>query len=412
MRSPALHALLLVLVSTSLARAQPDGLDPSEIARVRRAVASNSFNTARGVADYVAFFKGTLAADMKTWRAGMRVLDGGAGQARFLGEALAASPSRFDAIAVGVTRPAVVWDNVRGAAVTVPVPEGVTYVEGLIGDAASDFELEKRIGLGTIDRIVDVYGASAYAPALDKVLEGYGRLLKPGGKLYLHFDTGVTRLQDASGKPLSIASYARRIGGFEVTDSLLQGDTKFMDGSHLVLVLERTSAPLSVPALRLTTFTAWTPPHRAYATDLPAFAAPEDAAMKAFAAAGDLERSLRWRGFVLPFTPARPVLDAELRELVVTRDRKVLTFDLEGTTSSYKNESDRLFQVSLSDLATLRKGGAEAFGTFDRIIADARAVDPAKLEPLLRPGGRLDVVERTGITERIRSSAKEKVRVR
>src|SRR5581483_9584167 len=152
--------------------------------------------------------------------------------------------------------------------------EGVTYVEGKLGDAASDFALEKGIGFGTIDRIVEVYGASHYG-ALDKVLESYGRLLKPGGKMFLHMDP-KTELHDKDGRPLSVASYLRRIGGLRLASAALREDTRELDRAQLQVVLERTSAPLSVPSLVLKSWEPGAPPRRVYATDLPPRAAPEE----------------------------------------------------------------------------------------------------------------------------------------
>lgn len=401
----ALLVASLLLSSAPYARAQEAGLDPGELGKNEKIVAANTFNTYRGVGDYTKFFAGTLVSDMATWREGMRILDGGAGHANFLRDVVAGAESKPEAIAVGAARPV----EKLGSDAKAPVPDGVTYIEGLLGDAASDFALEKRIGLGTIDRIVEVYGASHYSPALDRVLESYGRLLKPGGKLYLHMDP-YTELRDRNGEPLSAASYLRRIRGVKVVHSSLVFDSSAIDRPQLSVVLERTSAPLAVPALELLSLTAGGPPRRVFGSDLPALAAPEDGPMKALERAWEVEPSLRRRAFVSPFTRRARVRNPETRTLVVTSNGEVVT--AEGPKDTLKG----LFDFRIVG-GVLVPGDGEAtarLGTFDRIVHDARTGDPGALletfSRILKPGGTLELRAAEGFEPAPTDGLREKYR--
>jgi hypothetical protein len=248
--SVVLAALLLLPRGSVHAQA-----DPKELARNDGIVVDNDFETGRTFNGYTAYVHPRLEADVATWKKGMKVLDAGAGRAGFFRDLLARTPgtprmrSVPQLIAVAVKLP----DGTR------ELPKGITYLEGKLGEKG--LVLERSIGLGTVDRLVDVWGPSHYAP-LDAILFSYGHLLAKGGKAFLHFEWRV-RLQDAEGKPLSMLDYLGSVEGLRVVahDEYLP---MWSESHHLRVEIERTDTPLRVPALRMVSMRADTPPFITY----------------------------------------------------------------------------------------------------------------------------------------------------
>ena len=118
---------------------------------------------------------------------------------------------------------------------------------------------------GKADLITDYFGAAAYARQLDRVVLQFGKLLKPGGKAFIY---GVLPRVLYQGQPRftsirrpgregdALMDWFHAIGGMTV--SIRKSDT------DVFFVLQRTSAPLSVPPLELESIDDFGPPARDY----------------------------------------------------------------------------------------------------------------------------------------------------
>jgi hypothetical protein len=232
--------------------------------RIRR----NAFNVKRGFYSfspddigYKDILGTAFAADVPTWTKGMRILDGGAGEARLFRDILegnlgedVAPQSVPEFVAVGVSRP----DDEGLQTARTKFGDHFRYPEGRLGEP--DLALERTLGLGSFDRIIDAYGASHYAP-FDRIVESYGRLLKAGGKLFLHVDDESTKFvrKNENGKEdaVSAETYLQSLGGFKVVSS-----SKTAGG--VAFELERTADTLVVPTLGETVTRSGSPPGRVY----------------------------------------------------------------------------------------------------------------------------------------------------
>jgi SAM-dependent methyltransferase len=177
-----------------------------------------------------------LERDMATWTKDMKILDAGAGEARFF-RALRdeRSPGELPhLVAVAGERPASVTDADL---------EHIAYYEGLLG--APEGKLEARLGHGSFDRIIDTYGASHYADQFDQVIESYGKLLKPGGRAFLHIVDGMLRIEDEPGVRVEVEAWLARVKGFKVVSIEPNEERGF------ALVLERTRGKVAAPKIAL-----------------------------------------------------------------------------------------------------------------------------------------------------------------
>jgi len=185
--------------------------------------------TERDVAAYASEhgeFRPQFEQDLATWYDGMKILDGGAGEGRFFAE-LAGRGLKAQMVAVGIKKPKTVAQ----------LPNNVSYLEGQLG---ADTALEARLGPGTYDRIVDTLGAATYSHDLGAVLGLYGRLLKPGGKVYIAAEGYLARFRRRDGSQMTLADFASMLKGFRV---------EYVGKWQLALV--RTDEPLELPRTRL-----------------------------------------------------------------------------------------------------------------------------------------------------------------
>jgi SAM-dependent methyltransferase len=245
-----------------------------EVAKGEKRLRRNQFVIVRSMyqgqnGGYSGLLGPLFRADVEKWHAGMKILDAGAGTCGFYNWLIAKNgPATPEMVAVGAKMPEYLLEgNLRGPKFN--PPPGVTYYEGCL---ASDGALEKKLREGTFDRIVDAYGASHYVTQFDKIIESYGRLLKPGGMAFLHFNNnnGLTLL-DADGKLVGTIEYLSRVKGMRVIYSR-QADAlsaRFDNNQGLqYLVLERVGkGPVIAPPLRAASFINSAPPDRTYWDD-------------------------------------------------------------------------------------------------------------------------------------------------
>jgi hypothetical protein len=251
--------LLLLTLCSSPARSQEAATDhETELARNRSKVIGNGFQIDRGYHDYTVDLPG-LAEDIATWTHDMKIVDAGAGEAGFFGSLLsmdswrdwylgywgrkAASPlSMPRMVAVGVTRPeskSLDQNLARHG-------DRLSYVEGELGTPT--LETEQKIGLGTVDRVICVFGATSYAPHFDAIIASYARLLKTGGTMRFFLKPSRNVFQDVQGRSISIVDYLSNIRGLKVLDF------RQVDGDDDAYLVERTAEALDVTPLELVRF--------------------------------------------------------------------------------------------------------------------------------------------------------------
>jgi SAM-dependent methyltransferase len=212
-------------------------------------VEQKPYNDIRDYSDYAARFGDRFDKDVKSWTADMRIADFGAGEARFFEYVAITKQANAPAMyAISIARP----QTARLERFLSSWPK-LHYIEGTIG--TKRYTTERKLGFGTFDRVVDVLGAVAYAPRLERVIKGAGRLLKPGGLFYFAIDTTrrMVQINDKHGKPVEMADYLKSFKGFELVEINKGG-----------AVLRRTADPLREPKMRLVDYLDGTPPFRAY----------------------------------------------------------------------------------------------------------------------------------------------------
>ncbi len=258
-------ALALVLLAQAPSRAQdPD----AEMAKNRDRIAANRFNVDRGYHDYGLHLPG-LTDDIATWTKDMKILDAGAGTAGFFGSLLTVDEWREwyegywgrkapgpvsmpQLVAVGVKRPESGTLDAHLAA------NRFRYIEGAL--ATPEMTVEKEIGLGTVDRILCVFGATSYVEHLDALLASYGKLLKTGGTMRFYLKDSRNTFEDIHGRPISFVDYLSHIPGLEVLEATP------MNGGDRAYLVRRTAGRLDVTPLELVRFQSpnTPPPIRAY----------------------------------------------------------------------------------------------------------------------------------------------------
>ncbi len=158
-----------------------------------------NYTTDRGLDAYQVVLGTDFTRRLFALRADQHWIDAGAGQALPARDYLRRQQPghRARITAIGLQRPADLDDCERDGA--------LLYLAGR-------FEEVPLETIGMADLITDVYGPLQYALQPDEVLERYGRLLKPGGSLWIAIPAGMF-LQSESGDTVEVHDWLRAIEG-------------------------------------------------------------------------------------------------------------------------------------------------------------------------------------------------------
>jgi SAM-dependent methyltransferase len=267
---------LWVAIAIACAPLGPSWAQPSSrefadpVAEVNGFIRDNNFQAGRGIDDYkqrlrigVTWPASTTTAghaflrDVDGWTRDMRILDAGAGKGVFL------RAVRDRIRAQGRAAPQLVGVAAAPAEGGEPgLRDGVRHHIGWLG---TDGETERELGLGTFDRIVDVYGAAHYTPAFDKMVASYLGLLKPGGRAYIHLEMkarysrmqlgpsapwrAITNVEGPAGEPAEdIVTWLEAGSGYRVElHGWRESYAPNWESTFATLVLEKTGKSVKVP---------------------------------------------------------------------------------------------------------------------------------------------------------------------
>lgn len=199
-----------------------------------------------GLADYERNFGPAFRTAVERLRAPETWINFRAGRALAEREVLAnAAPE---------ARPRIVSILAYGAATENPYPEHhVLYSGQLIEEM--DWSREPKAQLGS-----DQFGQLSYSSRFDRTLTIEGEALAEGAPLYVVMQRDRTLFRE-KGRDVGLAAVLARTKGLKVIRpvQLVPGH------SHLEsFVLERTSGPVEVPAMRLTELKMMLPPYRVF----------------------------------------------------------------------------------------------------------------------------------------------------
>lgn len=218
--------------------------------RVLKTVAQNTFTIDRDLLAYQRLLGPVFMEYLSDLGPEQHWVDSGAGEALAIRDYLsAAEPS----------------EKARVTAVSVIRPPGpaLAEIEGRFPPpqfrylAGKPIEERAAADIGGTDLITDVYGPLQYARQIDAVMGTYGRLLKPGGRLFAVLPA-ITFLEK-DGTQAGLTDWLGSVRGFtahQIPDPR----------SHLrEVILERNEDAVEVPPLRLLRAVEGTPPMREFA---------------------------------------------------------------------------------------------------------------------------------------------------
>ena len=133
------------------------------------------------------------------------------------------------------------------------VPEGMRILDGRFVEDIPPSEL------GRADVITDVYGAMSYSSRIDKVLERYFRMLKPGGAIYLHSFEAHTVVTGPGGTNLFLREWLQTLPGVHA-----ERTWRMVDFGETIRLTLDGSEPF-IPTLVLREASEGWPPSRAFA---------------------------------------------------------------------------------------------------------------------------------------------------
>lgn len=201
------------------------------------AVRLNTFPTGRVLADYVKAFGEPLLTALHSLTASSHWIDVGAGQARAQLDFLNASPEVVKTTAISVRRPFLSFSLERGLRAAFPEKAAVRrYIEGYIESTV----VEKA------DIVTDLFGAILYSPNIDVTLKAELEALKTNGQLFVYVPHFLFTITNPTGTNIGLSGWLRNVKGVEIVKNDSIG----------TFILRRTSGPLEIPALELTSMTA------------------------------------------------------------------------------------------------------------------------------------------------------------
>jgi SAM-dependent methyltransferase len=211
-------------------------------------VARNAFTTDRTLLDYQRVLGLEFTSHLASLEPRQHWVDAGAGRAQAIRDYLESPlfPKKARTTAVAVVR---------------PEDHGIEEAEArfrtfryLAGAPIEDIA-PRRIGAAHL--ITDVYGPLQYSPAVDRVIERYGRLLAPGGRLWTVVP-GVTTIRQDD-REVGWGEWLSAVTGLRAEKLPAPGS------SALEIVLVRTRATMRVPAVALIRSVSGPPPLREFA---------------------------------------------------------------------------------------------------------------------------------------------------
>lgn len=192
---------------------------------------------------------------MRSLPKGVKILDPGAGRARLARSIFA--PGKYDLqlplprSVPEFTAVAVVQPDETKADPILSVAEQAgkfRYLQGTLGKPG--FEFECQLGFATYDGIPDVF-AALHCGNFDRILYGYGPMLKPGGFLFAHFELEELSFRNEHGRPMPFKEVFDLIAGLTLQPTLVNpksGTTgTWMMNNYIAYSVQRTEGPLRVP---------------------------------------------------------------------------------------------------------------------------------------------------------------------
>ena len=202
-------------------------------------ISNNSFGTGRRLKNYETAFPGFLNKLMSLMRPA-RWLDAGAGE----GYAAEDSQELSKAMRPHVT------------IVRYVIKRVIHETENLRIFKGKFFEEISETLLGKFDFITDFYGVFSYAPAVDKILQKYLRLLEKGGSIYLYFEPNATLIRTVDGSEMNLLEWLKSIKGISVV--------QFNKASHGFMISVDTGHAPKIPTLELERVDDDAPPPRRF----------------------------------------------------------------------------------------------------------------------------------------------------
>ena len=243
-RVAALEFLLCLLLSApeALASEQRCGLSLQAAAQINEILKANRFETDRrllaasasGEETYEGLLGPDFIAQLRRLKNRSIWMDSGAGSFTAIADYFRNFFSPEKATAMGVT---------------IELPDGVT-LEPLYQNypgkiVAYEGERLERLFVGRsafVDLITDVFGPMNYSEKPDLVLQRYGEILKPGGRLYFLMSSKFSSVD-------KFETWLRSIRGLQLLD--LRRDA---NPDTQVATMLRTAEPLNIPSLKLLEF--------------------------------------------------------------------------------------------------------------------------------------------------------------
>jgi len=233
-----------------------DAARAPELLRNATKIHANEFVTIRGLGEYEKVLGTRFSARLASLRRGDHWIDMGAGDARAMATFL--RDERF-----AQNMPRMPWPFRWGerppqtTALGYEAPANLTELNQLEGFrylGGRYLEETPLAELGRGDLVTDLYGPASYTPHLDDVLGIYGEVAKPGADIFFLVDRR-TKIVDAAGNAVNrrrwISEWLREAQGVRGVE------LRYVDyGGSFIVHVRRTSGPVSIPKLELTSFTA------------------------------------------------------------------------------------------------------------------------------------------------------------